>query len=95
MPGASRKSRSNRLTIGALKALWATDAQTALVGFDDFELAEMLPTPVTVIQHDATELGRQAARLVFEHLEQPPQTSREFILPVELVPRGTGERRPT
>ena len=37
----------------------------AIVSFDDFELAEMMPVPVTVVDHDARELGREAARLLF------------------------------
>lgn len=38
--------------------------QLAFVGFDDFDLAEMLPTPITVIKHDPTEMGRQGAELL-------------------------------
>lgn len=85
---------NNLLTVGALKTLWKHQSTTALVGFDDFELADLLPTPVTVVQHDPTELGRKAARLVFERLslENPPP--RSVVLPVRLIPRGSGERPP-
>ena len=36
----------------------------ALVSFDDFELAELMPVPVTVVDHDPRQLGREAAQLL-------------------------------
>jgi LacI family transcriptional regulator len=83
---------NNRACIGALHALRATEARTALVGFDDFELADLLE--VTVVRHDPHELGRRAAELLFARLagdERPPQ---RIVLPTELVTRGSGEVRP-
>jgi LacI family transcriptional regulator len=44
------------------------DSLPSIVSFDNFELAEMMPVPVTVVDHDARELGRQAARMLFERL---------------------------
>jgi LacI family transcriptional regulator len=66
---------NNRNTIGALKEIgaritqgMAEDSLPSIVSFDNFELAEMMPVPVTVVDHDARELGRQAARMLFERL---------------------------
>lgn len=66
---------NNRNTIGALKAIGARirergvrEAAPAIVSFDDFELAELMPVPVTVINHDARELGRESARLLFARM---------------------------
>ena len=86
---------NNRLTVGALRALWAGHAGLALVGFDDFELADMLPMPVTVIRHDPVEMGRRAARRVFERLNGENLTPQVVTLPVELVPRCSGELPPS
>jgi LacI family transcriptional regulator len=64
----------------------------ALVGFDDFELADMLS--VTVVRHDPRQMGRRAIELLFGRLagdERPPQ---RIVLPTELVARGSGEIRP-
>ena len=69
-------SANNRNTIGALKEIGARlDTLPeehlplpAIVSFDDFELAEMMPVPVTVVDHDARELGRETARLLFARL---------------------------
>jgi len=56
---------NNRNTIGALKAIGArlreagpAPTAPAIVSFDHFELAELMPAPVTVIDHDPRELGR-------------------------------------
>lgn len=83
---------NNRACIGALHALRATESPVALVGFDDFELADLLK--VTVVRHDPHEMGRRAAGLLFARLsgdEGPPQ---RIILSTELVVRGSGEVGP-
>jgi LacI family transcriptional regulator len=83
---------NNRLTVGALRALRGTDEQVALVGFDDFELADLLGT--TVVRHDSHRMGRHAAALAFDRLdggEHPPQ---RVVVPTELVVRGSGELPP-
>ena len=51
---------NNRNTVGALRALRNADEQVALVGFDDFELADMLAVPVTVVRHDPAAMGASA-----------------------------------
>ena len=53
---------NNRHTVGALRALRDGDGTIALVGFDDFELADLLRCP-TVVRHDARRdraAGRRA-----------------------------------
>jgi LacI family transcriptional regulator len=90
-PPTALFTANNRASVGALRALRSADARVALVGFDDFELAEMLPVPVTVVRHDPAEMGRRAAELLFNRLSGdggPPQT---VVLETELVVRGSGE----
>jgi LacI family transcriptional regulator len=82
---------NNRASVGVLRALKAVDAPVALVGFDDFELADMLPVPVTVVRHDPAELGRRAAELLFARLDGDGGAPQTLILPTELVVRGSGE----
>jgi LacI family transcriptional regulator len=82
---------NNRVSVGALRALKALDARVALVGFDDFELADMLPVPVTVVRHDPAELGRRAAELLFARLDGDGGAPQTVILQTELVVRGSGE----
>jgi LacI family transcriptional regulator len=85
---------NNRLTIGALRAIQAAGTGTALVGFDDFELADMLATPVTVVAHYPVEMGRRAAGLLCRRMtgeDLPPQ---RVLLPTRLIARGSGELPP-
>ena len=85
-------AKNNRCCVGVLRALCARRADVAVVGFDDFELADMLQVPVTVISHDPARMGHMAADLVFARLagdDRPPQ---RIVMPVELVTRGPGWR---
>ena len=58
----------------------------AIVSFDNFELSELMPVPVTVIDHDARQLGREAAGLLFARLSAAGSSapSRTLELPVSL-----------
>jgi LacI family transcriptional regulator len=61
---------NNRNAIGAMTAiaehLAAGGAQRpSLVGFDAFDLAELSPVPLTLVEHDARQLGRRAAEMLF------------------------------
>jgi LacI family transcriptional regulator len=85
---------NNRNTIGALRALRETDEAIALVGFDDFELADMLPVPVTVVRHDPAEMGRIGANLAYARLDGEDALPRRHVIECELVARGSGEVPP-
>ncbi|MGX5696511.1 LacI family DNA-binding transcriptional regulator [Agromyces soli] len=84
---------NNRSTIGALRAMRSLgDDRTALIGFDDFDTADVLG--VSVISYDPIGLGRSAARLALERLDDPTGRPRRIVLPTWIVERGTGERSP-
>ncbi|GGJ43322.1 LacI family DNA-binding transcriptional regulator [Deinococcus roseus] len=81
---------NNRLSIGVLKGLTSSGKWLDLAGFDDFELADMLPFEVTVVRYDTIQMGRVAAEMLFARLDgdtSPPQTR---IIEVEVVVRGPG-----
>jgi LacI family transcriptional regulator len=88
-PPSAIFATNNRACIGALHALQAMDGHTALVGFDDFELANLLG--VTVVQHDPHEMGRRAAKLLFARLAGDERPPRRIVLPTELIVRGSAE----
>jgi LacI family transcriptional regulator, galactose operon repressor len=85
----------NRCTVGALHALDRKRGRTALVGFDDFELADLLE--VTVIRTDPYRLGQLPAELAFDRIDGNDGNdgndgkSRRLVVPAELVTRGSGE----
>jgi LacI family transcriptional regulator len=82
---------NNRLTIGALRAARRDGRRVAVVGFDDFELADMLDPPVTVVSQDASALGRTAAELLFHRLGGDRRPAQQIMLGTTLVVRGSGE----
>ncbi|MDQ7878617.1 LacI family DNA-binding transcriptional regulator [Microbacterium sp. QXD-8] len=84
---------NNRVTVAALRVLRdRDDRSTALIGFDDFDTADVLG--VTVINYDPLALGRAAATLAIERMQDPAGFTRQLEMPTWLVPRGTGERPP-
>jgi LacI family transcriptional regulator len=85
---------NNRNTVGALRGLRDARAPVALVGFDDFELADMLPVPVTVVRHAPEAMGRLAAELAYARLDGEDGLPRRRVLGYELVVRGSGEVAP-
>jgi LacI family transcriptional regulator len=82
---------NNRNTVGALRALRDGDGTVALVGFDDFELADMLPVPVTVVRHDPAEMGRIGAEMAYARLDGDDELPQRHTIACELVARGSGE----
>lgn len=93
-PATAVVTGNNRITVAVLRALAGARRRPALVGFDDFELADLLDPPVSVIAADPHELGRAAAELLFARLDGDDAPPRRIVLPVRLIPRGSGEVGP-
>lgn len=85
---------NNRTSVAVLRQLARHPGPPALVGFDDFELADLLPSPVTVVAQDPAGLGRIAAELLFHRLSGNHGKLQQIELPTRLVTRGSGERPP-
>lgn len=86
----------NLITMGAVRALQLRGLQhsVALVGFDDFSMADSLDPGVTVVAQDPREIGRRAARLAFSRIEAPERPTDIHVVPSVLVKRGSGEIPP-
>ena len=86
----------NLITIGAVRALrrLRLHREVALVGFDDFPLADLVEPAVTVIAQDPVAMGRTAARALFERIDGDTQPPREFWIPTRMIRRGSGELPP-
>jgi LacI family transcriptional regulator, galactose operon repressor len=89
-------SGQNYFTIGAYKALRELGllGRVAVIGVDDFPLAEMLDPPVSVVAHDPVELGLSAAELLLRRLDGERSASEHIVCPVQLISRGSGEIEP-
>jgi LacI family transcriptional regulator len=61
----------------------------AIIGFDDFEMADIFYPPLTVVRQPTHELGRVAGELLFTKLSEKtiPLSGQQIMLPVELIIR--------
>jgi LacI family transcriptional regulator len=86
----------NVLGIGAFAALRGQRRQfdVALVGFDDFPLADLLDPGVTVVAQDPAAIGRLAAETLFRRLDGDRSPSIVQVVPTRLIVRGSGEIAP-
>jgi LacI family transcriptional regulator len=86
----------NDLTVGTVRALQRLGLQheIALVGFDDFPLADLVEPSVTVVSQDVGTLGAVAADLLFERMHGTVEVPRTVVLPTRLIERESGALRP-
>ena len=67
----------------------------AVVGFGDIPMAEALAPAITVLDQDPAGLGRIAVERLLQRIEDPhAPLRRRTVLPVGLIPRGSGELPP-
>jgi LacI family transcriptional regulator len=89
-------SSQNLVTFGVMRALkeLGLSRQVALVGFDDFTLADMMEPGITVIAQHPERIGKLAAERLLARIDgddRPPET---YVVPSELIERGSGEIPP-
>jgi LacI family transcriptional regulator len=92
-PPTALFTAQNLVTIGAITALrrMGMERTVAVVGFDDFPLADLLSPAVTVVAQNPASIGRLAATLLFDRIAGvagPPAT---HVVPSTLIRRGSGE----
>ncbi|MEU3772529.1 LacI family DNA-binding transcriptional regulator [Streptomyces sp. NPDC032472] len=85
---------NNRVTVTVVRVLAGHPRPVALVGFDDFELADLLRPGVTVVAQDPAALGRVATDRLFQRLGGSALPPTRIELPTRLIPRGSGELPP-
>jgi LacI family transcriptional regulator len=92
-PPTAMFTSQNLITFAVIRALrrHCLHRTIALVGFDDFVLADSLDPAVTVVSQKPNEIGRRAAELLFERIDGRRDASLSVMLPTTLIPRGSGE----
>ena len=95
-PPTALFTSQNLITIGALRALRRLRAhgRVAVVGFDDFPLADLVEPAVTVIAQDAAAIGSAAARILLRRLDGDTAEPVTLRIPSTLIRRGSGEIGP-
>ncbi len=84
---------SNVISVGAIRALRTLrrEREVAIVGFDDFPMADLIDPPLTVIRQDIDAIGQRVVSLLWAQLDGEIAAPRRVVLPVELIRRGSGE----
>lgn len=59
-----------------------------IIGFDDIYISRYMNPELTTVRQDAYEMGRQAARMLIQHIEQKEALT-DIILPYEIIERNT------
>lgn len=95
-PPTALFTAQNLVTIGALTALRRLGLQheIALVGFDDFLLADLMEPPVTVVAQDPHTVGQWAAERLFRRTDGDTSPFSTATVPTRLIARGSGEIPP-
>lgn len=88
---------SDVLAIGALRALnerkIAVPARVALVGMNDDDLCEYVRPRLTSVNLDAYRLGREAAELLLEAIDNPPDAPVRRLIDHRLAVRESSSRK--
>jgi LacI family fructose operon transcriptional repressor len=85
------------ITIGAVGAISKAGLRIpediAVAGFDDASWMPYVGPGLTVIGQPVYEMGRTAAELLFERMDDPSRPPREVVLKGRLITRGSTQAR--
>ncbi|HLV99573.1 MAG TPA: LacI family DNA-binding transcriptional regulator [Ktedonobacterales bacterium] len=90
-PATALFTGNSFITVATLRALKGCSHRPALVGFDDFELADLLTPGISVVAQDAWSMGTHAAELLFKRIHGDQSPTVQIRLATALIPRGSGE----
>jgi DNA-binding LacI/PurR family transcriptional regulator len=95
-PPTALFTSNDLVTMGAIDCMHGSAgiSPVALVGFDEFALADKLNPPVTVVAQDPAAIGATAAQLLFARINGDTSPPREVVLLTRLIARGSGEIAP-
>lgn len=86
-------SIKNEITVHVYKALRAAGLRVpedvALVGYDDFDLADALDPPICVVRQPVIEIARRSAEMLFDELNGEGERASTVRLPVMMVHRAS------
>jgi LacI family transcriptional regulator len=86
----------NFITIESIRALkrLELDDCVALVGFDDFDTADLLRPAISVVSQSPKVMGSLAAQLLLQRIDGDTSPFETHVIPVNFIERGSGELEP-
>ena len=90
-------AQNDRMALGALRAArdlgLRVPGQLSVIGLDDMPLASYFDPPLTTMRQDMFAIGRTAAQLLVQAVEQPQARQQQLRQPAELIIRqSTGKK---
>jgi LacI family transcriptional regulator len=86
-------AHNDAMAVGALEVLeshgYACPADVSLMGYNDAPLSEHLTPPLTTIRYPSAEVGRFAAEVALQHVEDDERPSANVSFPSHLIVRGS------
>lgn len=80
---------NNRAAVGALRAFQLRGRRLPLIAFDDFEAADIVEPPVSVVSQDIRLMGQRAGEVLLERLHGLTRPAETIVLSTRLVLRGS------
>lgn len=95
-PPTALFTAQNMITVGAVRALRELGMQrsVALLGFDDFELADLLQPSIAVVAQDPAAMGRLSAELLLRRIAGEDFPPGRHMVPARLIVRESALVRP-
>jgi len=91
-------AQNDRMALGALRAArdlsWRVPEQLSVIGLDDMPLASYFDPPLTTMRQDMFAIGRTAAQLLVQAVEQPQARHQQLRQPAELIIRQSTGKTP-
>lgn len=82
---------NNLMTLGLLEAVNETGlkipSEISIIGFDDMPWAKAISPPLTVVRQPGYEMGRRAAELMFQRVEDPKREPVQIMMESSLIIR--------
>jgi LacI family repressor for deo operon, udp, cdd, tsx, nupC, and nupG len=86
-------AQNDRMAVGAIRALRDFNRRVpedvSVIGFDNIPLASYFDPPLTTMFQDIQFIGREAARLLIQRLDEPHKPPQHLRYPAEVVIRSS------
>lgn len=91
-------TQNDQMAIGAIHALQEVNLcvpdDVSIIGFDDIPLASYFDPPLTTLRQPMEDLGRQAAQLLVETIQNPGRPPEQVLIRASLVERASCAPKP-